>query len=132
MAIILFQSKKRQMTLSQIEANIKKLVNHIDADNFIFDFLLAYDTPKSVIQRFKRGQLNLSKNADEIIWKKKLFYKVVITEEIQIKCQIIILPILLLIIITINLLDSPSFSFQPYIYFPYYPPTFSLYLLTIY
>ena len=57
------------MTLSQIETNLKKVINHFDADTFIYDFLLAYNTPKSVIQRFKKGTLNLSKNADEIITK---------------------------------------------------------------
>ena len=53
------------MTLSQIETNLKKVINHFDAATFIYDFLLAYNTPKSVIQRFKKGTLNLSKNADE-------------------------------------------------------------------
>ncbi len=71
------------MTLSQIETNLKKVINHFDATTFIYDFLLAYNTPKSVIQRFKKGTLNLSKNADEIIWKPKLFYKYVSTEELQ-------------------------------------------------
>lgn len=71
------------MTLSQIETNLKKVINHFDAATFIYDFLLAYNTPKSVIQRFKKGTLNLSKNADEIIWKPKLFYKFVSAEELQ-------------------------------------------------
>ena len=71
------------MTLSQIETNLKKVINHFDAATFIYDFLLAYNTPKSVIQRFKKGTLNLSKNADEIIWKPKLFYKYVSTEQLQ-------------------------------------------------
>jgi len=71
------------MTLSQIETNLKKVINHFDAATFIYDFLLAFNTPKSVIQRFKKGTLNLSKNADEIIWKPKLFYKYVSTEELQ-------------------------------------------------
>lgn len=71
------------MTLSQIESNLKKVINHFDATTFIYDFLLAYNTPKSVIQRFKKGTLNLSKNVDEIIWKPKLFYKYVSTVELQ-------------------------------------------------
>jgi hypothetical protein len=71
------------MSLSQIELKIKALINKFYPNDFIYDFLLAYDTPKSVIARLRKGQLNLSKNADEIILKKKLFYKIVTTEEIQ-------------------------------------------------
>lgn len=71
------------MNIAQIVENLKKLNESWHKGSFIYDFLLAYDTNKSVIQRFKKGQLNISKNADEIIWKKKLFYKVVTAEEIQ-------------------------------------------------
>ena len=71
------------MTLSQIETNLKKVINHFDASTFIYDFLLAYNTQKSVIARLKKGQLNLSKNSDEIIWKPKLFYKYISAEDLQ-------------------------------------------------
>ena len=71
------------MTLAQVESNLNNLIDNFNPDTFIYDFLLAYDTPKSVIARLKKGQLNLSKNADEIIWKKKLFYKVVSKAELQ-------------------------------------------------
>ncbi len=71
------------MTLSEIESNVNNLISNLNADSFIYDFLLAYNTPKSVIQRLQKGTLNLSKNAGEIIIKKKLFFKVVSTEEIK-------------------------------------------------
>ncbi len=71
------------MTLSQIENNITSLVQNLDANTFIYDFLAAYNAPKSAITRLKNGSLNLSKNADELIWKKKVFFKEVFTHELQ-------------------------------------------------
>jgi hypothetical protein len=71
------------MTLSQIEKNIESLLVNFNQQEFIYNFLLAYNSPKSVIQRLKKGSLNLSKNADEIILKKKVFYKVVTTLELE-------------------------------------------------
>lgn len=71
------------MTLSQIEININSLINNFDEQSFIYDFLLAYDTPKSVIQRLKNGTLNLSKNIGEIIIKKKIFFKEITTDELK-------------------------------------------------
>jgi len=52
------------MTLTQIENNVERLLNTFNKEEFVYDFLLAFDTPKSVIQRLKKGALNLSKNAD--------------------------------------------------------------------
>jgi type II restriction/modification system DNA methylase subunit YeeA len=63
------------MNIVQIEENVQKSLNTFSKESFIYDFLLAYDTPKSIIKRLKEGALNLSKNAGEILWKKKLFFK---------------------------------------------------------
>lgn len=71
------------MTLSQIEDNIEALLVNFNQHEFIYNFLLAYNSPKSVIQRLKKGSLNLSKNVDEVILKKKIFYKVVTTLELE-------------------------------------------------
>jgi hypothetical protein len=70
------------MTLTQIENNVERLVNTFNQEEFVYDFLLAFNAPKSVIQRLKKGALNLSKNADEVVIKKKLFFKVVTTSEL--------------------------------------------------
>lgn len=71
------------MSLQQIENNLKSLLESIDTNTFIYDFLTAYNAPKSAITRLKNGSLNISKIAGEIIWKKKVFYKQVYTHELQ-------------------------------------------------
>ena len=59
----------------QIENSVNELIKSFDEATFIYDFLLAYDTPKSIIKRLKDGGLNLSKNDNEILWKKKIFFR---------------------------------------------------------
>lgn len=71
------------MTISQIESNINKLVKSFEQESFIFNFLLSYGLPKSSITRLKKGNLNLSKNENEIIWKKKLFYRAIEDEDLH-------------------------------------------------
>ena len=51
------------------------MLEGLDQDNFIYNFLSSYDLPKSSITRLKKGNLNSSKNLDEIYWKKKIFFK---------------------------------------------------------
>lgn len=63
------------MNISQIEANIQSLFSDFSKETFIYDFLLAYGTPNSTIQKLKIGTLNLSKVEGEISWKKKMFFK---------------------------------------------------------
>ncbi|MBX9597593.1 MAG: N-6 DNA methylase [Burkholderiales bacterium] len=70
------------MNITQIEHNIKKLLESFNQDTFIYDLLLAYGLPKASISRLQKGSLNLSKNEAEILWKKKLFFKVVTTDEL--------------------------------------------------
>ncbi|WDF54345.1 class I SAM-dependent DNA methyltransferase [Mucilaginibacter sp. KACC 22063] len=65
------------MNIVQIENNVAELVKTLDRNDFIYQFLLAYDTPKSIIKRLKEGALNLSATAGEVLWKKKLFFKVI-------------------------------------------------------
>ncbi|MBL4773609.1 MAG: class I SAM-dependent DNA methyltransferase [Alcanivoracaceae bacterium] len=63
------------MNVAQIEANLKKLIASFSKESFIFDLLLAYGLPKASITRLKKGNLNLSKVAGEVSWKKKLYFK---------------------------------------------------------
>jgi hypothetical protein len=65
------------MNITQIEENVQKLIKSLNKDEFIFDFLLAYDQPKSSIKRLKNGDRNLSKIEGEVLWKKKIFFKAV-------------------------------------------------------
>ena len=59
------------MNLDKIEAQLIKISSKVDKENFIYDFLLAYGSPKSSIKRLKKGDYNKSKNIGEIIWSKK-------------------------------------------------------------
>ena len=63
------------MNITQIEQNLKKIVELFSQDDFIYDLLLAYGKPKSNITRLRAGNLNLSKIAGEVSWKKQLFFK---------------------------------------------------------
>lgn len=71
------------MNIAQIENNLQQLIKSFKKGTFIYDLLLAYDTPKSTITRLQKGGLNLSKVEDEIAWKKKLFFKPAIDENPQ-------------------------------------------------
>ena len=72
------------MLLERIEENLKKIENNLDKDNFIYQFLEAYEQPKSSIKRLKDGDYNLSKKTNEVIWKKKIhFYVTSETEDIH-------------------------------------------------
>jgi len=46
-------------------------------DEFIYELLLAYGTPKATISRLKKGQLNLSKEPGEVLLKKKVYFKAI-------------------------------------------------------
>jgi type I restriction-modification system DNA methylase subunit len=63
------------MNITQIENNLKELVDPIVHESFIFDLLLAYKLPKASISRLQKGNLNLSNIPGEVSWKKKLFFK---------------------------------------------------------
>jgi hypothetical protein len=71
------------MNISQIEKNIHSLFQSFNQQVFIYDLLLAYGIPKSTIARLQQGGLNLSKVEGELLWKKKLFFKVVGNEDLD-------------------------------------------------
>jgi hypothetical protein len=71
------------MNIAQIENNLQQLIKSFKKETFIYDLLLAYDTPKSTITRLQKGGLNLSKIEGEIAWKKKLFFKSAFDENPQ-------------------------------------------------
>ena len=58
--------------IENIEIKLKKILDNLDKENFIYDFLEAYNQPKSTIKRIKDGDYNLSKEKGKIIWKKKM------------------------------------------------------------
>lgn len=66
------------MNIAQVEEKVKALVGGIKQAEFLYDFLECYGKPKASITRLKmagKGSYNLSKNADEVLWKKQVYYK---------------------------------------------------------
>lgn len=69
------------MNLIDIEKNINKLAYVIEnefeliRETFIYELLKCYGVPKASITRLQNGSINISNNAGEILWKKKLFFK---------------------------------------------------------
>lgn len=63
------------MNIEKIEGDIQSLIDNLSEESFIYDLLLAFGQPKATITRLKSGDYNLSKNVDEVLWKKKLFFK---------------------------------------------------------
>jgi hypothetical protein len=72
------------MNIAQIEQNIQDLIKDYTQESFIYNFLLAYGSPKASITRLQKGNLNLSKVSGEISWKKKVFFKPVDNEDLHI------------------------------------------------
>ena len=62
------------MNSSQIEKNLRELEKKFSKEQFIFDLLLAYGTPKATITLLKKGRHNLSNKENQIILKRKLFF----------------------------------------------------------
>jgi hypothetical protein len=71
------------MNISQIEENLINITKTISKEFFIYDLLSAYGYPKASIARLQNGSSNLSKNAEEVILKKKLFFKSVSDKDIH-------------------------------------------------
>lgn len=71
------------MNIAQIEDNLQKLIKSFSKESFIYDLLLSYGSPKASITRLKKGALNLSKSDGEIVWKKKVFFKPVLHEDLH-------------------------------------------------
>lgn len=63
------------MDITQIENNLKILLSAYTEDSFIYGLLSAYGIANASVSRLKKGDYNLSKNAGEVLWKKKVFFK---------------------------------------------------------
>lgn len=64
------------MNSQEIEHNVKRIIENFSKENFLYDLLLAYGISKTSITRLKSGDYNLSKVEEEILYKKKVFFKV--------------------------------------------------------
>ena len=67
--------------LEKIEFSLNEITRNLDEENFIFDFLSAFDQPKASIKRLKNGDYNQSNNENEIIWKKKIYFRKILASE---------------------------------------------------
>jgi len=71
------------MDLKKLERAINSLAEQLNQDEFIYDFLLAYNFPKASITRLKSGDYNKAKGAGETLWKKNLFFKIEKQEDLH-------------------------------------------------
>lgn len=66
------------MNIAQVEEKVKALAGGVKQADFLYDLLECYGKPRASITRLKiagKGSYNLSKNADEVLWKKQVYYK---------------------------------------------------------
>ncbi len=61
--------------LIELEDKIIELIENLEKDKFIFNFLSLYDFPKATITKLEKGVNNVSKNKNEIHLKAKLFFR---------------------------------------------------------
>jgi hypothetical protein len=61
--------------LIELEDKIIELIENLDKDKFIFNFLSLYNFPKATITKLEKGVNNVSKNKNEIHLKAKLFFR---------------------------------------------------------
>lgn len=61
--------------LIELEDKIIELIENLDKDKFIFNFLSLYNFPKATITKLEKGVNNISKDKNEIYLKNKLFFR---------------------------------------------------------
>lgn len=64
------------MKSTEIKHNVQNLIDNFSKDEFVFDLLVAYGISKTSVTRLKKGDYNLSKVNGELLYKKKIFFKV--------------------------------------------------------
>lgn len=64
------------MKSTEIKQNVQNLIDNFSKEEFVFDLLVAYGISKTSVTRLKKGDYNLSKVDGEILYKKKIFFKV--------------------------------------------------------
>ncbi|MFZ2193550.1 MAG: DNA methyltransferase [Candidatus Moraniibacteriota bacterium] len=72
------------MNILQIEKNLEIIAVKLSKSEFVFDLLLAYGVPRATVKLLKDGRYNLSKQADQIILKKRLFFQKVKDKDLHI------------------------------------------------
>jgi len=57
-------------------------MDNFSKEEFIFDLLVAYGISKTSVTRLKKGDYNLSKETNEILYKKKIFFKTEVADKL--------------------------------------------------
>lgn len=70
------------MQSTEIKHNVQNLIDNFSKEEFVFDLLVAYGISKTSVTRLKKGDYNLSKVDGEILYKKKIFFKVEGTDKL--------------------------------------------------
>ncbi len=70
------------MKSTEIKHNVQTLIDNFSKEEFIYDLLVAYGISKTSVTRLKKGDYNLSKIDGEILYKKKIFFKVESTNKL--------------------------------------------------
>lgn len=63
--------------MHEIQNKLQDIIDNLSQEDFIFNFLLAYDQPKSTIARLKGWDLNKLQERWELLLRKKVFFKIV-------------------------------------------------------
>ncbi|WP_313303931.1 DNA methyltransferase [Empedobacter sp.] len=71
------------LSIAEIEQNIQQIFTELDQETFIYDFILSYGVPKATIASLKAGRTNLSKVEGEVLWKKKMFFKIELNADLH-------------------------------------------------
>lgn len=70
------------MKSTEIKTNVQNLIDNFSKEEFIYDLLIAYGISKTSVTRLKKGDYNFSKVDGEILYKKKIFFKVEATDKL--------------------------------------------------
>lgn len=64
------------MKSAEIKHNVQNLIDNFSKEEFVYELLIAFGISKTAITRLKKGDYNLSKIEGEILFKKKIFFKI--------------------------------------------------------
>ncbi|GAA5220072.1 DNA methyltransferase [Membranihabitans marinus] len=70
------------MKSSEIQQNVQNVIDNFSKEDFVFDLLIAYGISKTSVTRLRKGDYNLSKVDGEILYKKKIYFKVEATGQL--------------------------------------------------
>ncbi|TAF79662.1 MAG: class I SAM-dependent DNA methyltransferase, partial [Sphingobacteriales bacterium] len=70
------------MKSTEIKHNVQNLIDNFSKNEFVFDLLVAFGISKTSVTRLKKGDYNLSKVDGEILYKRKIFFKVEVSNKL--------------------------------------------------